>query len=836
MSANKLVLLDMGSEKFGDAIFCQFGVKTILIDGGHPGDASPNDGHPSLPAQIKGLTGKWPLNVDLLVVTHCHRDHIGCLPALVDAGLTATWALVADPDLGWGKTGNLPDAVDAPHAWDAIAPGSPINTAVTALFDDSALGEMSGAERDAALSDLATLEDKYRGMIAKLKANSPKTKVVRYGVDAPTALVNAFKNCGLKILGPSKEHLKACADYLAKNGRDAVAMLNELSDEDAAPDAPALLDRLLADERFAADGGAAGAALNNQSIVLRFLVRGKRVLLPGDMQLAKPGIATVNALMPALRQAIKADGPYDLVKTSHHTSDNGLNTALLADWGAKALFAHSGGLNDATHPDPEALADLQALNRPNSFARTDRNGQIALNLNATKLKFKPQRPGLNNFESNSGDDESAGAVEPPRPAEVTVTKSEDEDRITVTARIPRRHTRVTLTVEIEPLDGGANAHVKKDSALPKLNIADGRALPRLLFVTSERALGANLGPELVRALKQAVPKTGGQLVTDLDPADGVPRCAAKVQSVLKGGGFSGVVLLGGYDVVPAARLDVLTPEVRAAVAEAVPDADDFIVWSDALYADVDGNTYADLPVSRIPDARSRDLFLAALQAGAGPEPGKLCVHNVKRPFATTVFPVIPGNGLALASDPAGVNESKARQAEMQGNLYLMLHGDFADGSTLWGEDQTTRRMVEAFDLTCLPARARGVIFTGACWGALIVTRRANAQDPSRPPQSKLVENSLALAALRAGYRAFIGCTGSHYSPLGKLANQAGGPLHALFWDSLRQGAAPAAALFAAKREYEAHMPYLVDAEDDEAGELAVDQKILRQFTCLGLGW
>jgi hypothetical protein len=94
-----------------------------------------------------------------------------------------------------------------------------------------------------------------------------------------------------------------------------------------------------------------------------------------------------------------------------------------------------------------------------------------------------------------------------------------------------------------------------------------------------------------------------------------------------------------------------------------------------------------------------------------------------------------------------------------------------------------------------------------------------------------VENSIALSTLRAGYRAFIGCTGAHYSPLTAQPDMAGGPMHVHFWRLLATDKSPALALFNAKRAFEANFP-----QSDDAGDDAINQKILRQFTCLGLGW
>ena len=101
-------LLDVGPEEYGDAVLCEFGETTVLIDGAHPGNwKDKGDDHPSIQRQIAEILKQNtpPYRVSLLIVTHAHLDHIGCLPALVEQELIAPeWALVADPDLGWGIT------------------------------------------------------------------------------------------------------------------------------------------------------------------------------------------------------------------------------------------------------------------------------------------------------------------------------------------------------------------------------------------------------------------------------------------------------------------------------------------------------------------------------------------------------------------------------------------------------------------------------------------------------------------------------------------------------------------------------------------------------------
>ena len=91
---------------------------------------------------------------------------------------------------------------------------------------------------------------------------------------------------------------------------------------------------------------------------------------------------------------------------------------------------------------------------------------------------------------------------------------------------------------------------------------------------------------------------------------------------------------------------------------------------------------------------------------------------------------------------------------------------------------------------------------------------------------------MAVAYLRAGALAFLGCTGSHYSPGQEPYGYFGRPMHDAFWTSLANGKAPAEALFAAKKEFARLMPH---GRTDPFSR-AVEVKILRQYTCLGLGW
>src|SRR6188474_2571165 len=105
----RIDMLDVGKTKYGDCLLVRHDQRSILIDGAHPGDTV------SIRAQLASLLQHPPpFAVDLLVVTHCHLDHIGCLPALVTGGhLTAKVALVADEKLGWGRDADGGGPIDA---------------------------------------------------------------------------------------------------------------------------------------------------------------------------------------------------------------------------------------------------------------------------------------------------------------------------------------------------------------------------------------------------------------------------------------------------------------------------------------------------------------------------------------------------------------------------------------------------------------------------------------------------------------------------------------------------------------------------------------------------
>jgi len=135
----------------------------------------------------------------------------------------------------------------------------------------------------------------------------------------------------------------------------------------------------------------------------------------------------------------------------------------------------------------------------------------------------------------------------------------------------------------------------------------------------------------------------------------------------------------------------------------------------------------------------------------------------------------------------------------------------------------------AVNLSNVPATSHAVVLAGCCWGALIADRPALAAVGGSPRQ-RTAADSIALKLLEAGALAFVGCTGSHYSPLESPYNYFGKPMHDAFWTGhVNGGLPPAQALFEAKKSYARAIPH-------RPGFEAIELKILRQFTCLGLGW
>lgn len=849
-------LLDVGPQEYGDSILCQFGDVTVLIDGAHSANwQDDGDEHPSIPRQIGELLGVEPRGIplSLLIVTHAHEDHIGCLPTLVAKGLIKPeWALVADPALGWGLT---PDDSPGQLADDR----EPVRQ-LAALFREEPRTGMSDAALAALAADAATLEDRYNDMVDRLERAG--TKVVRYGRDDTAALEAAFRKIGMKILGPSTEVLVHCAEMIrgrSKRLNDAADGLLTARGVDARTAAPR--DVVSAYRSLVRPAGSRDAAnfetadlvdatnkdkgaINDQSIVVRFKFNGETLLFTGDMQLSEPEVSDEfvdGEIRGALRSAISREAPYALVKLPHHGSYNGIDEDVYEACGRPLVIGLCAGSGSRSHPNPKTLDLLRTL-KPNGvrWARTDRNGLTNFSFAGANTEIEPTRGRINDLTPPGRDEGPAVQSTSVTRGSATIRTSEASSgtqpaivEVDIRTRVPAGM-RVVVTVEAQGKGGtpsGSRGGGDKQGPFDErpFALADGRELPRLLFVTNRAALAANVGEqEAVQAL-EAIRQAGHGVIDDVSATSAASATTTVRRRIARDTAIKGVVLVGGHDVVPLQRVDTLPARLRDALRDN-DDADDFFVWTDDGYGDRDGDWLPELPVSRVPDGRSSRLLFASLSApsvtGAASSTG---IRNQARPFADRVYATLAGAAPMLQSRPIQNTHVYDLGAHC---IYVMLHGSADDCSQFWGEDG--RRYPVAMGVGNVPDHPGMVVFTGCCWGGLVVAAKARDASPSATPAPLTAESSIALACLSHRARAFVGCTGSHYSPSRGDMNYFGRPMHDAFWRRYNGGMAPAQALLAARAEYMTAMPH-GEARESLIGE-AIEFKILRQYTCLGLGW
>jgi hypothetical protein len=206
-----------------------------------------------------------------------------------------------------------------------------------------------------------------------------------------------------------------------------------------------------------------------------------------------------------------------------------------------------------------------------------------------------------------------------------------------------------------------------------------------------------------------------------------------------------------------------------------------------------------------------------------------CVRNVARPFAQGIYNEIEATGTIYVSEPTTYDQLQAADLAAE-RSYFMLHGADHDTSLFWGE--SAAGPPAAMSVSKVPNQYRGIVLTGCCWGALVASKTARQAAANELVSSRNPNSSIALRYLQAGALAFVGCTGSHYSPTVAPYNYFGGPLHRAFWEFVRDGRGPAEALLGAKLSFVRGMPHGRRMPFD----VAVELKIFRQFTCLGIGW
>jgi hypothetical protein len=485
-----------------------------------------------------------------------------------------------------------------------------------------------------------------------------------------------------------------------------------------------------------------------------------------------------------------------------------------------------------------------------TFARTDRNGHITVRPDLPiDQAVEKSRGRFNDFTDNVADVEEAPPVaEQPsaaleragrrggyarNPQIIIVNLPDgDIDMRVANVEIVRRATGriVRQDAPMQPADKGKGEgrDAPKPGTGTTISLAGGRTLPRLLFVTNSTRLGKNIGDDVVTAVVNAV-TAKGHVVCDLAKAGGDGFSSVRL-ALGRDRDLKGVVILGGYDVVPSPAVDVLGYDLRSTLgADAGKDHDNFIVWSDEAYGDSDGDKIAELPVSRIPDARSTKLVLSALQTKGPQDQHRFGVRNVLRPFAEEIWSSDLQRCEKFLSDHISATDTNSSVQ------YYMLHGSNEDARVFSGELATGGGYPPGLRIDKVPTSFSGVVFSGCCWGALVVSEKAkDSGGGSGSP--RVTERSIALSYLSGGASAFVGCTGSHYSgPDTDPGLNYASILHAAFWDALpKEGFAASPALFGARVAYGKWIGE--NAAALAPLDMARRLKNRAQFTCLGLGW
>lgn len=830
METAEIHLLDVGRHQYGDCVLCKIKNKWILIDGGHKSDLTGSVCHKAIPVQIRDLMNlevDQPIEIDLLIVSHTHSDHIGCLPEMVQEGiLEAKWALLTAPDLAWPpvEADNSDTSVDAAKLY--------------AILREEYHPFADVDSFESAAQDAASLQRRYRSMVQTLKVKG--TQVVLHGKDALGRLEAAFTDIGMKVIGPNKSALKECSRFLEQFGRDFLS-----ESEAILADGVDLLwfyEQMMSSWRDKLDiDGAFGPSVNMQSSIIVFDDGKHQLLFMGDSQLEKPDVpgkivkaeaARIRRELARLSQA----KPFQFVKVGHHGSHNSIGASVLKDLGTDTLhFGLCTGSGSRHHPSAIFL-DALAQHSPHvQLGRTDTNGLVSFYFRDGKVTVDPERGELNDGSVTEGPEESPERLPAAVPLAGTPTPSHGTNSILlpvptkepgpIEIKIPYNPSlglNVSIQINIQP-SPQLVAHQVPSTGF---NLASGRRLPKLLFVTCSDALRSNVQEDPANEVLAEISAKGHTIVdlslgeaADVDTAIRLVREALNADTDL-----NGVVIIGGYDVVPALKIDTYPEGAPEQLRSR--DFDNYVVWTDNLYGDTDDDGLPELPVSRVPDGKSASLLKAALSA---PSPsGRLRhgVHNVVRPFALDIFKLIPGEGQTHASFPYSVSDRRVSSGDY---LYFMLHGEHEDASRFWGENPDGE-LLEALHLNDLQVSPGAVVFTGCCWGALPVVETAKDHLGGRPTP-RTANDSIAMACLNQGALAYVGCTGVHYSPRHPPYDVAGGGIHKTFWRRLASGSSPSSALLEAKKAMTSQL-----SSDSVHNAQAIDVKLFHQFCLLGLGW
>ena len=393
---------------FGDCFLLTFEYRAALADGRRERHILIDFGSTHRPkaggrlAEVAGLIEEHTGGrLDVLVVTHRHRDHLSGLGAKASGEVIERLepALVVRP---WTE--------DPRAASDAEGPlGERSRRFAGALAEAQAFaGTLAGAVAEARgaraeLGALALMQLGNQAAIDRLDrlAERAAAAYLFYGADSGIeALVPGVR---VRVLGPpTLEQWPEVAGQRAEDPEFWVAhrrlldralagtdlagpRAEELREAAGAgeepPPGPArwLIDRMRGHQAASLRRvvGTLDDALNNTSVILLFEAGGRRLLFPGDAQIEAWSYALTGA--PDRRALRRALGAVDLYKVGHHGSRNATPRSLFALWGdgpperpmAALMSTLSGvhGRTEATHVPRATL--VAALERRARLFSTD---------------------------------------------------------------------------------------------------------------------------------------------------------------------------------------------------------------------------------------------------------------------------------------------------------------------------------------------------------------------------------------------------------------------------------------------------------------------------------
>jgi beta-lactamase superfamily II metal-dependent hydrolase len=453
----KVHLLDIGSGKkhqYGDCVLCQFGDVSVLIDGGHRGDEE------LVLGQLEKLLDQTsPVTVSLIIISHPHDDHIGCLPALVAQGaLKAKWALVSDPQYRWGDPGDTDTDFAGRDARVRGIAEAVLEHDRTDWDDDTLTGF---------IDNVSNLETRYRTMLRQL-ADGGAT-VVLHGTDAAgeAELIEALAPVRLDVVGPSVEQLRECYRLLQGGQTDAIRMFDSAPDFDFDSAATVANAYRTLVSGFTDSVPKNRGAINLQSLVTRFEYKKRRFIFAGDMQFADPQVESQMLIegVEEMRRNIRKRAPYAFVKLSHHGSDNAFDEVTIADYGKSALYGICCGDAPGHHPHPVVLQLLNKNRDSLDWVRTDRNGLVSITFgtgspsielsrgvrdDATPPKKATRTPHTDDFTDSEVASPGGGAP-PAAGAQLSAEGSTGGSDYTFTARVPPNATRLSVTLDLQPM-------------------------------------------------------------------------------------------------------------------------------------------------------------------------------------------------------------------------------------------------------------------------------------------------------------------------------------------------------------------------------------------------